>query len=157
MANKFDEYLEKQDGKYIKIALTSKSYKNKKQELDDKNTNCELSTYGDALLKLALCVILFEENVDNITEEKKEYESDKILVKVIAKKYNLLEYIHYDENDKKIPRNYEYEKLHNNSTHKFIATTVEALLAAYYLDNNKDFNLIIDLVKKWKSWIENNR
>ena len=65
MSQNFDDYLKKESPqyRYKEIALTAKSYKNMDHELDDKDTNCELATYGDALLKLALCDILFEDGV----------------------------------------------------------------------------------------------
>lgn len=113
-----------------------------------------MATYGDALLKLALCQILFEENVKNITEEKKNYESDDVLVRVVAEKYSLIQYIRFDRGNKNIPQNYNYEKKGDDSPHKYIATAVEALLAAIYLDHNKDFDFVVDIVRKWKMLID---
>ena len=72
-------------------------------------------------------------------EEKKKYESDEALVKNIAKNFQLLMYIRYDEKDDNIPKNYEYK----DEKHKYIATAVEALLAAFYLDNYKKIKYYI--------------
>lgn len=113
-----------------------------------------MATYGDALLKLALCQILFEVNVKNITEEKKNYESDDILVRVVAEKYSLLQYIRFDKEDKNLTKNYNYEKKGDDSPHTYIATAVEALLAAIYLDHNKDFDFVVDIARKWKMLID---
>ena len=118
----------------------------------------ELATYGDALLKLAFCKILFDEkDVLNITEEKKKYESDEVLVKVIAKYYKFLEYIRFDKTDENILQNYDYKKPSKkgkDSPHKYIATAVEALIAALYLDNNEDFSVVVEIAKHWKELID---
>lgn len=154
--DKFREYLEKnEDTENKKNALTAKSYKKysqeyNKQTLSNKNINERLGTYGDALLRHALCQILFEEKIEEISEEKKKYESDEILVKVVAKKYKLLDHIKYDKNDEKIPRDYEY----GNNSYKYIATVVEALLAAFYLDNEEEFKLVVEVVRLWEKLID---
>ena len=124
-----------------------------------KKTNTELATYGDALLKCAFCKILFDEGVPNITEGKKNYESDKVLVEVIARHYELLKYIHFDKNDDKIPRDYDYRnpKKGKASPYKYIATAVEALIAAVYLDNKENFGLVIEIAKHWKILIDNSK
>lgn len=155
----FREYLENgtnEKNKYRQIALTTKSYKNIEHNLTDQDVNCELATYGDALLRLALCKILFKQ-VKNITEVKKEYESDEILVRVVAKNYCLINHIRFDKNDKKIPRDYEYDKSEKGSSHKYIATTVEALLAAFYLDRGKTIKSVVDIVKEWKKMIDESK
>ena len=155
MSQNFDDYLKKESPqyRYKEIALTAKSYKNMDHELDDKDTNCELATYGDALLKLALCDILFEDGVENITTEKQDYESDEVLVKVVARHYNLLNKVRYDKNDDKIPQNYDYKK-DKKDAYKYIATAVEALIASYYLDNGKNFELVLNLAEEWKKLID---
>ncbi len=152
MTKTFENYLKKGRSKLRKIALTSTSYKNIEHDLNDNNVNSNLATYGDALLKLALCEVLFKEKVKNITESKKKFESDEVLVKVIAKKYDLIKYIKYDSADKKIPQDYEYTGV----KYKYIATAVEALLAAFYIDNHRDFDLVIEIVREWKHVIGNN-
>ena len=150
----FFRYLEEEQGKHKERALTSVSCKNKDHNLDDRNTNRELATYGDALLKFVLSEMLLDQ-VDNITEEKKKYESDEVLVKVIARHYDLCRYIRLDDSNADIPRNYEYKKNANHeSPHKYIATAVEALLAAYYLDHGKELGLICKIVEKWKDVID---
>ena len=158
MQDKFYEYLGDESRPTRQRALTASSYKNINHSLEDANTNRELATYGDALLKLAFCKILFEKNVENITIKKQTYESDKVLVEILARHYNLLEYVKYDENDDNIPKDYDYRepsKKGNDSKSKYIATTVEALLAAVYLDNNEDLGLVVEIVKHWKILIDN--
>ena len=152
MSPSFDEYLNNPSLQYKHrgIALTASSYKKVDHGLTDKDTSCKLATYGDALLKLALCKILFDNKVENITVVKQEYEKDEVLVKVIARHYNLLDKINFDKHDKNIPQNYEYE----GDKHKYIATAVEALLAAYYLDNEENFELIVAVAEEWKKLID---
>ena len=80
------------------------------------------------------------------------------MVEILARHYNLLEYVKYDENDDNIPKDYDYRepsKKGNDSKSKYIATTVEALLAAVYLDNNEDLGLVVEIVKHWKILIDN--
>ena len=161
MQDKFGEYLKDESQHFRQQALTAKSYKNVDHSLKDQDTNCELATYGDALLKVAYCGILFEENAENITEKKKQSEEDKVLVEVIARHYKLLDFIHFDKNDNNIPQDYNYRipKHGKDSPSKYIATAVEALLAASFLDNDKNMELIVGIAKHWKTLIDkiNNR
>ena len=86
-----------------KQALTDKSYKKTPNNQDCK-INFELATYGDAILKCVLCKIYFEkEDEDNfgfkgkLTEWKKQYESDEVLVKFIACHYDILNFLNFDK------------------------------------------------------------
>ena len=158
MQDKFSEYLNDESQSTRQKALTANSYKNVDHSLEANDTNCELGTYGDALLKLAFCKILFVEDVSSITTEKQKYESDKVFVEIIARHYELLKYIHFDESDNNIPRDYNYRKppkKRKDSPSKYIATAVEALIAAIYLDNKEDFSLVLEIVKHWKKLIDN--
>lgn len=164
MTDKFDEYLNDKSQSTRERALTSSSHKKVFQNengspLSNEKTNTELATYGDALLKCAFCKMLFDEGVSNITEGKKNYESDKVLVEVIARHYELLKYIRFDKNDDKIPQDYDYRKPQkgNDSLYKYIATAVEALVASFYLDNGEDFGLVIEIAKHWKRLIDNSK
>jgi len=136
-------------------ALKDSSYKNvytKERHIssNDIQVNTELATYGDAVLKLALCEILWEEEKKKLTESKKNYESDAVLVKVIAKHYDILQYLHFDKADKNMPQQYDYQK----DKHKYIATAVEACLGAIYMDKNVSWKDIIEIVKAWKNLID---
>jgi len=156
MQDKFGEYLKDESQRNRQKALTSKSYKNEDHSLMDKDTNRELATYGDALLKCAFCKILFDKDVENITQSKQKYEKDKALVEVIAQHYQLIKYMRFDKNDDKIPLDYNYQqpKKGNDSPSKYIATAVEALLAAIYLDNKEDFRLVVEIASHWKMLID---
>lgn len=155
----FEEYLKMEEKpELIEIALTDKSYKHYYEEINSKpytgEYNKDLGTYGDAILKVCFLNILLEEKSALPTEEKKKYESDETLVKVIAKRYKLIDEIHYDENDDKKPKNYKFE---SKSASKYIATCVEALVAAIYIEESKKspdeaMKLIIDLARHWKQW-----
>ena len=68
MQDEFSKYLNDESQPTRQKALTAKSYKKVDNSLEDKDTNCELATYGDALLKYAYCEILFEKDVESITE-----------------------------------------------------------------------------------------
>lgn len=160
MQDIFDMYLRDENQPTRENALTAKSYKNVDHTLEDKDTNCELATYGDALLKCAFCKILFDEGVTDITVKKQNYESDKVFVEIIARHYDLLEYIRYDEKDDKIPKDYDYRepsKSGKESPSKYIATTVEALIAAIYLDNKENFSLVVEIAENWRNLIDNHK
>ena len=150
----FAEYICAHKDDEICRALTCVSYKKvyqkqHRKELDDKQTNFELATYGDALLKFALCNLLLNE-VSQLSEHKKQYEEDKFLIEVVAQHYNLLEYIKFDREDKKIRQEYKFYKTQKDKKNptKYIATTVEAVLGAIYKENN-DFGSICKLIESW--------
>ena len=163
--DKFSEWLEKNRKHY---ALIDRSYKKvlQKDKLRNNNiqVNTELATYGDIVLKLAICSILWREDISKLSEIKKKYEEDENLVKIIAQYYNLLDYMSYDKTDK--PKNYNYEKKSktknngdvvvskNNNKHKFIATAVEACLGAIYLES-KSIDVVLEIVNVWKKLIDN--
>ena len=160
MQDKFSEYLNDESQFTRQKALTANSYKNIDHSLESSDTNCELGTYGDALLKFAFCKTLFDKGVSNITVEKQKYESDKVFVQIIARNYELLKYIRFDKRDDHIPQNYDYReppKKGKDSRSKYIATAVEALIAAIYLDNEENMDLILEITTGWKTLIDKNR
>ena len=156
--DKFLEWLKENKEHY---ALVDKSYKKVCQKngesIENIQVNTELATYGDAVLKLAICSILWREDISKLSEIKKKYEEDENLVKIIAQYYHLLDYMLYDKMDK--PNNYNYEKKSktknngdvvvskNNNKHKFIATAVEACLGEIYLE--KGINTVLEIVETW--------
>ena len=168
----FKQYLKKKDElDIVKIALTDKSYKDiyrekNHKELDDNKTNYELSTYGDSILKMCLMSIFMEKGTKKPTEQKKKYESDRSLVLYIAKKYHLLDFMLFNKNNK--TESYEYDKYYkldengkkkkgNNNNHlKYIATCVEAMIAAIYIEESKISidNAINKLITLFKMWID---
>lgn len=113
--DKIEELLNNPKTDLQKQALTDKSYKKTPNNQDCK-INFELATYGDVILKCALCKIYFErENKDNfgfkgkLTEWKKQYESDEVLIKFIARHYDILNFLNFDSGDTKKPQDYKYE------------------------------------------------
>lgn len=142
-------------------ALTDKSYKKTSNNQDCK-INFELATYGDAILKCALCKIYFErENIDNfgfkgkLTEWKKQYESDEVLIKFIARHYDILNFLNFDSGDTKKLQDYKYEDKNAKRRYKYIATAMEACIAAVYLENGE--NEVIEIVKQWIQWIDESK
>lgn len=140
-------------------ALTDTSYKNIEHSLKDDDTNFELATYGDAILKFALSKIYFSESTheEGLSKWREKYESDEVLVKVIAKHYKLLKYLDFDKvgngkPEEQMPQDYEHRGQSDNNRHKFIATAMEACLAAVYMEN--DENAVLALVENWIQWID---
>ena len=151
--DKFEQWIKKHRKN---TALTDKSYKKvyqkkHKKELANDKVNTELATYGDAVLKHALCKILWSDKTNGLTKEKEKYENDKILVKVIAKHYDILSLLRFDKQDKNIPQNYDYK----DDKHKYIATAIEACLGAMYMNKEISWKNILTIVKKWKEMIDN--
>ena len=156
--DKIEELLNNPRNGLQKQALTDKSYKKTPNNQDCK-INFELATYGDAILKCVLCKIYFErEDEDNfgfkgqLTEWKKQYESDEVLVKFIARHYDILNFLNFDRDDTKKPHNYDYQGKNAKRRYKYIATAMEACIAAVYIENSE--NEVIEIVKKWIRWID---
>ena len=176
--DKIEELLNNPKTDLQKQALTDKSYKKTPNNQDCK-INFEFATYGDAILKCALCKIYFErENIDNfvfkgkLTEWKKQYESDEVLVRVIAKHYNLLNFLRFDRDAKKKSNDYKYNDENEGSgeekakdeehiskgtkrRYKYIATAMEACIAAVYIENGE--NEVVEIVKQWIQWIDESK
>ena len=115
---------------------------------------------GDSIIKFYLCSYFYDKK-ENISENKKYYETDEFLVRVIAKHYNLLDKLDYDSSKKTNDYNYiksgktstgKNKKSHND--HKFIATAVEAMIGAIYLINKKGnwFDEISSILKEWMTF-----
>ena len=149
-----------------KQALTDTSYKNIDHSFSDYDTNFELATYGDAVLKLALCKIYRDRKnagikfSDNLSKWKEKHESDEVLVRVIAKHYNLLNFLRYDENgngkpEEQKPQDYDHKGQNDKDRHKYLATAMEACIAAVYIENSE--NEVIEIVKQWIEWIDESK
>lgn len=145
------------DRPYIKRALTSKSYKNVDHKLKDSDTAFELATFGDALIRFCYAKMLFIDECDKLSKEIEKYVTDERFVTVIAKHYELLKFIQYDVNDSSIVCDYNYikplktkGKNKKESPHKYIATAVEALIGAIYLETN-NIQEIFDILDYWKT------
>lgn len=161
--DKIEELLKDPKTDLQKQALTDTSYKNIDHSLSDDDTNAELATYGDAILKLALCKIYWDKKnagikfSDNLSQWKEKHESDEVLVRVIAKHYNVLNFLRYDKKgngkpEEQKPQDYDHKGQNDNDRHKYLATAMEASIAAVYLENGK--NEVIEIVKQWIEWID---
>lgn len=153
----FEEWIMK-DNELIEYALTDKSYKNiyskvHHKELPENKTNFKLATYGDAILKMCIMEILYDNKIEKPTEEKKKYESNKALV-LIAEKYDLIKNIKTDGNR---VNNYDYDYEKNKSKKgnkcKYIATCVEAIIAAIYINTGNLYKLK-ELICSWMNYID---
>ena len=164
--DKIEELLKYPKTDLQKQALTDTSYKNIDHSLSDDDTNAELATYGDAILKLALCKIYRDrknagiEFSDNLSKWKEKHESDEVLVRVIAKHFKLLEFLKYDKKgngkpEEQKPQDYDHKGKDDKDRHKYLATAMEASIAAVYLENGE--NEVIDIVKQWIQWIDESK
>lgn len=153
----FEEWIMK-DNELIEYALTDKSYKSvyskeHHENLPKNKTNFELATYGDAILKMCIMEILYDNKIEKPTEEKKKYESNKALV-LIAEKYDLIKNIKTDGNR---VNNYDYDYEKNKSKKgnkcKYIATCVEAIIAAIYINTGNLYKLK-ELICSWMNYID---
>ncbi len=146
----FEKWLRRENkSRWVKRALTDPSYKNVvTKPLDDKNTNAELATLGDAVIKLCLSDLMFGK-VPNITEGRKYFESDDYLTRKVAKHYELIDYIRFNRNDAQRPQDYG-ESLSGKlpERYKYIATAVEAMVGAIYKETGR-LKPIIKLVDVW--------
>lgn len=160
----FEEYLAKQDNEYVKQALTDKSYKSYcSRGIKGGNGQCNfevntnMATYGDAIIKMILTGYLWND-VKKPTVEKSGLESDLMWVEVIGRHYDILSYLHFDIEDSKMPQNYDYRSTDdtNKNPHKYIATCVEAMVAAIYLDSPKEnFEKLRQLItEQWVPMIQ---
>ena len=162
----FEYWLDKEDSSNLILkALIDKSYKviyreMNKCEMEDFSANFEMATFGDSILKMGLMKILNEKGIKKPTEVKKKYESNEALVKYIAPHYNILDKIKYNK-DKIMINNYDYDSNYiyykngkkKGNRCKFIATCVEALLAAIYLETN-DMDVILKIINRWVEIID---
>ena len=151
----FEEWIMK-DNELIECSLTDKSYKSvyskvHHKELPENKTNFKLATYGDAILKMCIMGILYDKRIEKPTEEKKKYESDKALV-LIAKKYNLLDRIKTNGERAK-SYDYEHNKTKKGNKCKYIATCVEAIIAAIYINTGNLYKLK-ELICSWMNYID---
>ena len=75
-----------------------------------------------------------------------------MLVKFIARHYDILNCLNFDRDDTKKPHDYDYQGKNAKRRYKYIATAMEACIAAVYIENGE--NEIIDIVKQWIEWID---
>ena len=144
----FEYWLHRKDkSPWVQRALTDRSFKKENPLLKDADVNFSLATFGDSIIKSSLSLVLLDK-VDKLSEEKKKYETDEFLVKTIAKHYKIINYIQKDKNDSKMPNNYNYSKGVGRSSHKYIATAVEAMVGAIYFET-EDLKAITAMIENW--------
>ena len=164
--DKIEELLKDPKTDLQKQALTDTSYKNIDHSLSDDDTNAELATYGDAVLKLALCKVYRDKKnegikfSDNLSKWKEKHESDEVLVRVVAKHYKLLKFLKYDKEgngkpEEQKPQDYEHKGQKDNDRHKYIATAMEACVAAVYIENGE--SEVVEIVKQWIKLIDESK
>lgn len=130
------ELLGSSDNPWIKRALTDRSCKNSRKyaDISEKDTNYELATLGDSVLRMCLTDIFLDNGIE-LSNLKQGYESNRILVTVIGKHYDILKYLIHNEYDDHWPADYGWNPHGNKQddpVHKHIATAMEALLGAVY-------------------------
>lgn len=88
----------------------------------------------------------------DISEERKRYESDKVLVEKIASYYRLREILLFDDENEDKNHGYDYweYKGSGDHLHKFLATAMEALLGAYYLDHNESIKEVEPVARMYE-------
>ena len=149
--DKFEAFLKNErENKWRTRALTDKSFKpiyqkKHKRQLAHRQVNTELATYGDAVLKLALCELLLD-RVQQLSEIKSLFERDSALV-IIGEHYGILDYLNFDKSDPNIPNDYDVRQP-DDDDHKFIATAVEAVLGAIY-KTHSDMREIVSIVRNF--------
>lgn len=157
--DRFIEFLKKKDeSKNIKRALTDSSYKKTFEKVNKKpmpinETNFELATLGDSILKFVLCNIYLDD-VINLSKYIEKYLKDEVFIETIAKQYSLLEYLLMDDTDCRISKEYIYFFKKPKKT-KYIATAIEAMIAAIYLETN-DLSVVKEIIMNWISIIDLN-
>ena len=132
-------------------ALTDRSYKSYllRHESLAIQCNSDLATYGDAVLKLAFCDVLYD-SAEQLTNEKKKYESDKNLVEVIGKRYDIIKCLKVDRDNPSMPKDYVWHgQGQKDRSHKRIATCLEALIGAIF-KIDRDIEEIIEIARFWK-------
>ena len=152
----FDNYLHSGSNN-LKIALTDRSFR-KVTNNHTLKINNDLATLGDAVYCLALTELLMDH--EQISKDKQTYESDESLVTKVAEYYHILDLLRYDKDDvtKGVGYNWieteEQKKKKKDNPQKYLATAMEALMGAYYLDRDRHMGLIIELAKEWMQIID---
>ena len=69
--------------------------------------------------------------------------------------YDILNFLNFDRDDTKKPHDYDYQGKNAKRRYKYIATAMEACIAAVYIENGE--NEVIDIVKQWIQWIDESK
>ncbi len=103
------------------------------------DSNRNLATLGEQIYKCYISQTLYN-RVANLNHVLLDYFNDEIIVKLLCKKYNLIEFIKVDSNAK-LTKNYDYKVIQNS---KYISTAFFALIGAIYLIKRIDAEEIIE-------------
>ena len=136
--DKFSEYIVSRN-MLITKALTDRSVMNLKPAMKEVDCNRNLATLGEEIYKAYISQIMYN-RVSKLSHVLLDYSDYEIIVKVIAKKYNLIEFIEVDK-DAKLTKNYDF-KVFDHSV--YIAYALFALVGAIYLIKRIDFEEIIE-------------
>jgi len=125
-------------------AFTRKGFA--KEETDKRKIIVEdqrpLATLGDAILKAALADIIFhsgQKTAEQITKEKEKREEDPAIAKV-ADEQGLWRIIRFGGSEKK-------GKLEKEES--ILATTIEAVIGALYIDTGCDLGKTKEVIGRW--------
>lgn len=132
----------KNNDSYMLQAFTDSSYSDYPENHRRYDCNFDMANAGDRLLKFALNDYLFElynESMVELTYREKHYLTDKQLVEIIAKKYNLIDYIKCSDAQKK-DASYEFSE-----KTLYLAKAVKAILYAIF-KKTKNINEIMQIV-----------
>lgn len=136
--DKFSEYIVSSN-MLITKALTDRTLKNIKPAMREVDSNRNLATLGEEIYKGYISQILYN-RVNNLGHVLEDYTDDSIIVKLLCKKYNLIDFIKVDSNAK-LTKNYDYKVVQNS---KYISTAFYALIGAIYLIKRIDSEEIIE-------------
>jgi len=139
----FIKHLNNEQNRFLKQALTDFSYVDNPEKFRIYDCNFDMANAGDRLMKFVLNAYLYETYNDSMVEltyQEKHYLLDKQLVEIIAKKYNLLDFIKCSE---KVREKASY--VYSEDT-VFIAKAVKAILYAIFL-YTKNYNEIEQIVR----------
>lgn len=136
--DKFSEYIVSSN-MLIQKALTDRTLKNIKPAMKEVDSNRNLATLGEQIYKCYISQTLYN-RVANLNHVLLDYFNDEIIVKLLCKKYNLIEFIKVDTNAK-LTKNYDYKVIQNS---KYISTAFFALIGAIYLIKRIDAEEIIE-------------
>lgn len=146
----------------IERALTDTSYNNYRSKGVKKSNpnfeefhkplpvNTDLATYGDAIIKMIYC----EKYLDiskQLSKKIENYTTDSFFVNNVARYYKVLDYLKYDKDDIKKKKDYNYEGESKDNPRKYIATAIEAMIAAIYIitKENSQFNVVKEILEEW--------
>ena len=118
-----------------------------------------LEVFDEQVMKF---VDVIDEKIDKLSKKIEQYTTDEYLVSVVAKHYDILKYLRFDKDNKSMKADYKYEnrtrtegKNKKKNPRKYVATAIEAMIGAIYMEENgNNIKKISDL--STKCWINFN-